>query len=339
MESEPVLFLDRQIDGLLAHARERIASFLCADPAGLAFTTNATTAAGTILASLALGEGDEILTTDHAYGAVRAAIRRTCESTGAVARVATIPLPVDDPATVTERIVAAITARTRIVVADHVASPTALILPIDAIVAACRERGVPVLIDGAHAPGMLDVNVDALGADFWCGNLHKWPCAPKGSAVLWVAPHRRDAVRPLVTSHDHLNTFHAMFDWTGTFDPTAWLASPAALDFFDALGWDRVRAHNNGLAERARALVADSIGAARIAPASMHAAMTVVPLPDGIAADRAAGAALTRRLYDEFRVEVPVNVIGGRGLLRISAHLYNTPGDGERLAAALPSLL
>jgi len=339
MEAEPVLFLDREIDDLLSGARARVTAFLRADAAGLAFVANTTTAVSTVLASHPLGEGDEIVTTDHAYGAVRAALRRACERTGATLRIARIPLPLDDPSLVAGAIARMIGGRTRLVVADHVSSPSALVFPVEQIVAACRERDVPVMIDAAHSPGMIDAGVDALAPDFWCGNLHKWLCAPKGSAVLWVSPDHRDRIRPLATSHDHLETFHARFDWTGTYDPTPILAAPAAVDFFDALGWDRVRAHNDALAEHGRATVAAAIGAGRVAPEGMHAAMSAVPLRAGVAGSREQAMALTRRLYDEHRIEVPVNLVAGQSVLRLSAQLYNAPADYERLAAVLPSIL
>ena len=266
MEREPVLFLDREIDGLLAGARARAARFLRADPDGLVFVPNTTTAVSTVLASIPFADGDEIVTTDQVYGAVRGIIDRICERTGAQARVAPVHLPVSGASAVTGAIAGAITGATRLVIADHVTSPGALVYPIAEIVRHCRSRGVPVLVDAAHGPGMTEVDVDALGADYWCGNFHKWVCAPKGSAALWVTQEHRAGFRPLVTSHPHLETVHQRFDWTGTFDPTAWLAVPAAIDFFDGAGWDRVRARNVEMAERGRAIVAHAIGAPRIAP-------------------------------------------------------------------------
>lgn len=339
MEADPVAFFERDINGLLADARSRVAAFLHADPDGLAFVPNATTAVSTVLASLALQPGDELVTTDHAYPAVLNALGRFCDRAGASLVVAAAALPLTDPAAVTDAIVSRITPATRLVIADHITSPTAAVFDPAGIVAACRDRGVAVMIDAAHGPGMADVNVDALGADYWCGNLHKWVCAPKGAGVLWVAPPYRDVVRPVIVSHAHLQTFHAAFDWTGTNDPTAVLSAPAAIAFFENLGWDAVRAHNRELAEEGRALVAAAAGTQRIAPPSMQEAMSVVALPGGVAATRDGAIALSRRLFDEAAIEVPVNAWSSRGLIRLSAMIYNRPEDFARLAAALRSIL
>lgn len=344
MEADPVAFLERDIDGLLAAARSSVASFLHADPDGLAFVPNATWGIGAVLSSIDWRPGDQVVTTDHAYPAVLNALGRLCERADATLRVAAVPLPLQDPQHVVDAIVSHITDATRLVVADHITSPTAAIFPAQSIVEACRSRGVEVLIDAAHGPGMVDVDVDALGADYWCGNLHKWVCAPKGAAAVWVAPRHRDRVRPPVISHEHLRTFHAAFEWTGTHDPTAVLSAPAAIRFFDAIGWDAVRAHNNDLAEHGRAIVAavagiGAVGAGRIVAPAMQAAMSVVPLPGGVAATRDRALALSRRIFDDAKIEVPVSAWNGRGLIRLSAMLYNRPADYERLAGTLKSLL
>lgn len=328
MEAEPVLFLDRQIHDLLDQSRIAAARFLRADPAGLVFVPNATTGINTVVHGLRLTADDEVLTTDHAYPAVRHLLD-TCP-----ARLIVAPIPLPPPADITERIAACITPRTKLLVIDQVASPTGLRFPVEQVVLAARARGVPVLVDGAHAPGMLDVDIDALAPDFWAGNFHKWACAPKGAGALWVSEPYRDALRPLVTSHDYLVGLHRLFDWLGTYDPTPFLTIPAALEVAQRWGgWDAVRAHNNALAATGREIVAASLDAEQVVPDALAAAMTVVPAP-GITT-REAGRAMTERLYSEHRIEVPVVSWNGTGYARLSAHVYNTESDYEALADAL----
>ena len=336
MERDPVAFLSRRLPDLLAAARERVAAFLSADPGGLAFVPNATTGVNTVVASLDLRPGDRLVTTDHAYGAVRKAMRHACDRWGASMAEVHVPL-----AAAPDEVVAAFTAvmdeRTRLVVVDHVTSPTALILPVGAVVAACRDRGVPVLVDAAHAPGMLPVHVDALGADFWTGNLHKWVCAPKGSAVLWVDPEHRD-LHPLMVSHGYGQGLSAEFDWTGTADPTPYLAAPLAIDLLEGLGWDRLWRHNHALALHGRDAVAVALGTEPPVGEERFGAMSLVELPAAVSSP-AEGLALQERLFDRHRIEVPVTAWDGRAFLRLSAQAYNAPQEYERLAAALRSIL
>jgi isopenicillin-N epimerase len=339
MERQPVDFLDRRIEGLLADARARVGPFLRADPEGLVFVPNATTAVSTVLRGIGLAEGDEVVMTDHAYPAVLNAVGTTCAAVGARRVIVPVPLPLPGPGAIVEGIAAGITARARLVIVDHVTSPTAAILPVEPVVAACRARGVPVLVDAAHVPGMLDVDVDGLGADFWTGNFHKWMCAPKGAGALVVAPAWRDRLRPLVTSHEHLRSFHARFDWTGTDDPTAVLSVPAAIDFLDGLGLERLRAHNHQLALYGREAVAHALGADRLVPDDATGSMSLVPLPEGVATTRDGAHALKARLYDAERIEVPFGPWNGRCYVRLSAQVYNHPAEYDRLARALSRAL
>jgi isopenicillin-N epimerase len=240
-----------------------------------------------------------------------------------------VPLPAAGRAEVAEAVLSRLTGRTRLLVVDHVASCSGMVFPVEEIVAECRRQDVPVLVDGAHAAGMLPVDLGRLGADFWVGNMHKWVCAPKVSAALWVAPRWRDTLRPLVASHGVADGFWPAFDWTGTRDPTALLAVPAALDFFGRAGWAAVRAHNNDLARQGAALVAGRLGTCPPAGDGLAAAMRLVALPQALSEGDA--RALERRLLD-LGVVVPVTDHGGWRWLRLSAQLYNTPGDYERLA-------
>jgi isopenicillin-N epimerase len=332
MERNPVGFLGHRLPELLDAVRAEVAAFLCADPEGLVFVDNATTGTQTVIAQARLGPGDEVLATDHCYPAVLAQLRRSTEATGARLEIAEVPLPAPGRAEVAEAVLSRLTERTGLLVIDHVASCSGLVFPVEEIVAECRRQGVPVLVDGAHAAGMLPVDLGRLGADFWTGNMHKWVCAPKASAALWVAPRWRDTLRPLVASHGVADGFWPAFDWTGTRDPTPLLAVPAALDFFRRPGWAAVREHNYDLAGQGAELVAERIGTTPPPADGLAAAMRLVPLPRSLSESDA--RALERRLLD-LGVVVPVTFHGGWRWLRLSAQLYNTLSDYERLADAL----
>jgi isopenicillin-N epimerase len=332
MERNPVGFLVHQLPALLDAVRAEVAAFLGADQEGLVFVDNATTGTQTVIAQTRLGPGDEVLATDHCYPAVLAQLRRSTAAAGARLEIAEVPLPAPGRTEVAEAVLSRLTERTRLLVIDHVASCSGLVFPVAEIAAQCRRRGVPVLVDGAHAAGMLPVDLGRLGVDFWVGNMHKWVCAPKASAAFWVAPQWRDTLQPLVASHGLADGFWPAFDWTGTRDPTALLAVPAALDFFGRADWAAVREHNNGLAREGAALVAERIGTSPPPADGLAAAMRLVPLPRPLSEDDA--RALERRLLD-LGIVVPVTYHGGWRWLRLSAQLYNTMGDYERLADSL----
>lgn len=338
MERQPVEFLWRRLDGLTGEARDRTADFLNADPAGLAFVTNATMGVATVLAATALQPGDEVVMTDHAYPAIRNSARKTCATTGASLRIEHVPLPLPSPGDVAAIVLGAVTPRTKLVIVDHVTSPTAAIFPVGAIVEECRSRGVPVLVDAAHLPGMLDVDLIRLAPDFWTGNFHKWACAPKGAAVLFVAPEHRDRVEPLVTSHGYGGSFHVQFDWTGTADPTPYLSISTALDFMETLGWERVRRHNHALVEHGRAVLAGALGTEVQVPETSFGSMAVVALPEGIGATPEQAKAVQADLYLAERIEVPFATWNDRGYVRLSAQAYNAPAQYERLARALSTM-
>jgi isopenicillin-N epimerase len=321
---------------LLEGVRAQVAAFLGADQEGLVLVDNATTGMQTVIAQARLAPGDEVLTTDHCYPAVLAQLHRAAGATGAVVRIAPVPLPARDRGVVAQAVLARLTPRTRLVVVDHVASCSGLVFPVEEIVAECQRQCVPVLVDGAHATGMLPVDLGNLGADFWVGNLHKWVCAPKASAVLHAAPQWREMLRPLVASHGTAEGYLPSFAWTGTRDPSAALAVPAALAFFGEAGWQAVRERNNELALQGARLVARRIGTDPPDDAELAAAMRLVPLL--VPLSEAEARALERRLLAEHGVVVPVTCHGGWRWLRLSAQLYNSLSDYERLADALGRL-
>ncbi|MGH8895108.1 MAG: aminotransferase class V-fold PLP-dependent enzyme [Actinomycetes bacterium] len=339
METNPVRFLSRELTDALEQARGEVAQFLGADPDGLAFVRNATTGVSTVLSCFPLEPGDEILVTDHAYGSVRIAAQRWAADAGATVVTAHVPLDADQDAAA-EAVLSCVTGRTRLALVDHVTSPTARRLPLVALIPALQDRGVAVAVDGAHAPGMLAVELDRLGADYWTGNLHKWCYAPRGTAVLHAAAARRPGLRPLAASWGEEHGFPRAFNDVGTDDLTAWLAAPRALRVLDRLGLDRVRRHNVELAVAGQVEVADAIGLDQAAlPRDPAVSMQLVPLPAGVATSPEDAARLQARIGDTVSVEVSVSSWSGRGFLRLSAQVYNAPADYERLAGVLPSLL
>lgn len=350
MELNPMRFLARRLESRLADARARLAAFVGAEEEGLAFVQNATTAVNTVLRSLRIDPGDELLLIDHAYNACSNAAEFVAQRAGARVVRATLPFPLEDPGRAVEAILAKAGEKTRLALLDHVTSPTALVLPIDEIVAELRRRGVETLVDGAHAPGMVGLNLRRLGAGYYTGNCHKWLCAPRGSAFLYVREDLREEVRPLVISHGanapvvDRSRFRLEFDWVGTLDPTAWLCVPTALDLLGGAlpgGWPALRGRNHALAVRAGLLLSERLGAPPPAPESCLGSMFSVRLPPvpTLSESTIAGESdpLQARLREEFRIEVPVFYWPAppHRLLRISAQLYNSLEDYRRLADAL----
>jgi isopenicillin-N epimerase len=341
VESNPLRFYAVGLKDRIAHTRRHLASFLGADPDGTALVGNTTAGIGIVLQSVKLAAGDEIVTTDQGYGSIDFAIGRECARTGATARKVAVPLrgSVDE-------IVAAVTAglrpgRTKLLIVDEITSAAALRLPVGRIVAAAHDAGIPVAVDGAHAPGMLPVDVSGTGADFWVGNFHKWAYAPRGTAVLAVAPAWRERIEPLVVSWEQPTGFPARVEWQATLDYTPWLAAPIGLFTMRNLGVDAVRAHNVALAAYGQAVV----GAALDVPPDdlpdpgPGVSMRLVPLPAGLATDWTEAAALRQRIADDLATEVSITTYGGRGWLRLSAHVYNRADEYDRLAERLPAYL
>jgi isopenicillin-N epimerase len=360
LESEPVRFLGRELEGHLGRAREALAGFLGADADDLAFVGNATSGVNTVLRSLELQSGDEILVTDHEYNAALNAVRYVAERSGARMVVARIPFPLDDPELVVAAVLGGVTARTRLAMISHVTSPTALVFPIDELVGQLAARGIDTLVDGAHAPGMVPLDVDALGAAYYTGNCHKWMCAPKGAAFLHVRRDRQAGIRPLTISHgansrrEDRSRFRLEFDWTGTGDPTPWLALPDAIGFMASLqagGWPEVMASNHALALAGRDLLCAALGTDAPAPDEMLGSMAAVPLPRVAEPRLPAGfATLDEALLPHFHVEVPITAFpvdataeGGVAdparFVRISAQQYNDLAQVQRLADVLREVL
>lgn len=353
LERQPLTFYLRRYHELLDDARAALAAFVGADPEDLVAVRNATSAVNAVIRSLELSPGDELLVTDHAYGACKNACDFVAGRWGARVVVARLPFPVEEPAQVVEAIVAQAGERTRLVMVSHVTSPTGMVLPIADIVRALGERGIDVLVDGAHAVGMLELSLRELGAAYYTSNCHKWLCAPKGAAFLYVRPDRHGHVRPLTISHGAArrrpgrSQLHDEFDWTGTDDPTAFLCVPFAIGHLRQMvpgGWAGIRAYNRALVLEGRALLARTLGVSPPCPESMIGSLAVVQLPPGPAELPTAAPfldPLQEALYHQYRIEVPVVPWpdAPSRLVRISAQLYNDIGDYERLARALGELL
>jgi isopenicillin-N epimerase len=347
LEHEPVRFFEKVYEVELERARASVARLVGARSEDIAFVPNTTSAVNAVLGSLRLERDDVVLTTDHAYNACKNAVEYAVHRAGGRVVVARIPLPITDPGEVVERIVAHATGRVKIALVDHVTSQTGLVFPIERIVGALKERGIETLVDGAHAPGMLELRVAELGAAYYAGNFHKWLCAPKGSAMLWVRPDKQEGLHPTSISHGYTSTrgrarFLEEFDWTGSTDPSPYLSVPEAIRFLGGLlpgGLPAMYERNRALALLAQKRLSALLGVPPIAPDSMIGSLAAVPLPDSPpgASSLPATEPLHRALLDEHGIEVPVFPWPAppKRLLRISAHVYNTESDYETLARAL----
>jgi isopenicillin-N epimerase len=348
LERNPVEFLGRRSAGLLRSARERLAGLLGASAADLVFVPNATTGVNTVARSLQLRPGDEVLATDHEYGACDATWQRVCQDAGAHYRRVAIPLPFDELAWAAQ-IMNAAGPRTRLIFASHVTSTTALIFPVAALCAQARQRGIATLIDGAHAPGHVTVDLSAMGADFYTGNCHKWLCAPKGSAFLHVRPERQAAIDATVVSWGYVaegaqgaGGGHTGFDaytgitrlerrlqWQGTRDIAAYLAVTAAIDFQARHDWPAWRARCHALACETLHRMRARNGLPPAGPDTAYGQMVTLP----VGATDAEG--LRRWLFEHHRIEVPVTRHEGAVFVRLSVQAYNTQTDLDALVQAL----
>lgn len=354
LEANPVDFLVREMPALFDASRAALARFVGARPEELAFVDNATSGVNAVLRSLRWRPGEELLTTDHEYNACRNALEFAAERDGARVVVAPLPFPVASPEEIVAAILARVTERTRLALIDHVTSPTGLVVPVERLAPELERRGVATLIDGAHPPGMLPLDLAALGASYYTGNCHKWMCAPKGAGFLYVRPDRQREIRPLVISHGansprtDRSRFQLEFDWTGTKDPTAALCVAAAIEFVRELlpgGWEELRARNHALACEGRRLLAERLGIAPPCPEEMLGSMAALQLPAGPEWEAALAAGepdpLEIALWTEQRIVVPVIDWPSPPLrlLRISAQLYNHLDEYRALGDAVGELL
>ena len=350
MERQPLQFLVRELEAHLDSAREALAQFVGADAANLVFVPNATTGVNTVLRSLEFKPGDELLVTNQEYNACRNVLDFVAERSGARVVVANIPFPFHNADDLIAPVLNCVTPRTRLALLDHVTSQTGIVQPIARLVSELNQRGVDTLVDGAHAPGMVPLNLNQLGAAYYTGNCHKWLCAPKGAALLHVRRDKQKSIRPLTISHGANSTrkdrtrFLLEFNWPGTWDPTAALSVPEAIRFVGSLlpgGWPEIMARNRALALAGRKILGAALPAGESCPAEFIGSLAAIPLPD------APVNALPQLPFNEYplqdalrlqhRIEVPIISWPAppKRWLRISAQLYNSLPQYELLAQAL----
>ena len=333
LEANPVHFLGRRTPELLAAAREKLGAFINASANDLTFVPNVTYGLNIVARSLDLKEGDVVLTTDHEYGAIDRTWRFNCEKSGARLLNQPIAVPVAEPANVVEQIWSAVDERTKVISLSHITSPSALILPIEEICRRAREAGIVTVVDGAHAPGQLDLDLEKIGADFYCGNCHKWLSSARGAGFLYARPERQALLEPLVVSHGWEredpgpSRFQGYFTWVGTIDPAAYLSVPAAIDFHQQNDWPNVRQACHRLLKESEERILAMSGLPAISPPSMWAQMRLVLLPGNVES--------YQRLWEEDRIVIPVGQHRGQPGIRISIQAYNSPADLERLIQAL----
>jgi isopenicillin-N epimerase len=350
LEREPVEFLGRRFNDLMRDARAALATYIHTNADDIVYVPNATTGLNIVVRSLQLGPGDEILTSDHEYGALDRTWGFMCKKTGAVYKQQPIPVPLTTAEEFVETFWSGVTPHTRVIFLSHITSPTALIFPVQEICRRARERGIISVIDGAHSLGQIPLDLEAIGADFYSANAHKWLCAPKGSAFLYARREMQNLVEPLIVSWGYESQqpspsrFIDEQEWTGTRDYAAYLTVPEAIKFIEEHNWDVVRAECHAIAQYAREKIHGCLEAKQalsfLCPDSRewYSQMFTVPLP--LSVEVASGRSqLQRRLFDEFRIEVPVLSWQGKPYMRVSIQAYNSRADGDYLADALEKLL
>jgi isopenicillin-N epimerase len=342
MEKQPVEFLGRRLTKLLADSRAELGGYLGTHGDNLVFTQNVTVSINIVAHSLELGAGDEVLTTDHEYGAIDRTWRFLAKERGFTYINQSIATPLVSEKQFVEALWSRVTPRTRLICISHITSPTAIIFPIREIIRRAREAGIITVVDGAHVPGQIPLNLDSLGADFYGGNLHKWLCAPKGAGFLFARPEVQPLLKPFVVSWGYESdspsgsNFIDHNEWWGTRDHAAFLAVPAAIRFQEENDWDEVRESCHQLATYAQNRICELTNLAPAHPltGNWFAQMTAAPLP--MQTDL---ALLKNRLYDEYRIEVPMTENNGNKFVRISVQGYNTRRDLDKLIRALGNLL
>jgi isopenicillin-N epimerase len=350
-EANPTGFVIEEMEPALDEARRRLAGLIGSDPTDLVFVVNATMGVNTVVRSLHLEPGDQLLTTNHTYNACRNVLNFAVARAGAEVVVAAVPFPLDSPTQVVDAILGAATDRTRFALFDHITSSTGLVFPIEEVIPSLEQRGIRVMIDGAHGPGMVPIDLSRLGCSYYTGNCHKWLCSPKGSGFLWARPELATRLVPPVISHGWNDTrqdrprFHLLFDYMGADDPSPHLAVPAAIDFLDSLdpeGLVGLMQRNRQLALEGRQMLCDFFGVPAPAPDSMIGSLATVPMP-AASGEPVPGFLdpLGRTLLAKHRIQIPVFLWPAwpKRHIRISAMAYNSIDDVEELIEALKAEL
>ena len=341
LEKEPVEFLGRKASGLLQQSREILAEYLSVDRDDLVYIPNASQGINIVAHSLDLHPGDEVLASDHEYGAMDRTWQFLSERKGFIYRNVEVSLPLTSKDRFVYDFFSQVSSRTRVIYLSHITSPTSLIFPIKEICQKAREMNILTLIDGAHAPGQIDLDLDLLGPDFYTGNCHKWLCAPKGSAFLFARKEVQNLVQPLVVSwgwHAEIpgpSQFIDYLEWTGTRDISPYLAVPSAIKFQASNDWHTVRARCHELAAGINQELCDLFHNESLStPSDWFGQMVSIPLPT-----KPSSEALQQRLFNDFKIEVPIVYWKGKTLVRVSVQAYNTTGHLQKLVSALKTIL
>jgi len=348
MEEDPVRFFEREYLGLWDDARRALSEFMNADVEGMAFVSNATQGINTVLRSLRLQPGDEIIVPDHSYQACWNAVDFVTERSGAKTVVVEVPFRVEGPQEVLDIIMDAVTDRTVLAMIDTVTSPTGMRMPFEELTMQLQSRGVDVLLDAAHGPGIVPLDLSVLAPAYCTGNCHKWLCSPKGSAFLHIREDRKHLIRPLNISHgasfegDAQEKFEFEFSWPGTQDPSAWMCIPKAIEYLGDLvegGWPEIMRRNHALAIEGRGILCEALGTSPPFPDSMVSALASVEITtEGeVGPMSPEGDPFHNLLLDEYGIQVPVMPWRHHGVryIRISAQLYNHEDEYRYLAEAL----
>lgn len=335
IERDPTSFFQDIYPVAIREAAKVPAGQFGGEAADWVFCENATAAVSSVLSSLPLSSGDEIITTSHCYGAVRKAMQLWAERNGASLKIVEVPVPVRSASDIVQTIAGALTERTRLLIVDHITSPTAIVFPAKEIVRAAHAAGVPVLVDGAHAPGQIPLDIPDIGADWYTGNAHKWFFAPRGCGLLWTAPRWQEITRPAVLSHGTDQGYTAAFDWVGTRDATPWLSLAAAAEAYETFGGPALLTHNQRLAGDAADILSAAIGRTPSAPPELRAAMVSFCFPCDRAVEK---AAMIRVCLRERGVIIATTGFGPILGLRFSSQIYNQASDYHRCANVLHQL-
>ncbi len=341
-ERSPISFFARDLPKLMRESANSVADFVDVSGDSIALVDNATTGVNSVVFSIApfLKAGDILLTTSHVYGAVRQILQHYAALTGAEVVEAHVPFPLKDASEVVDAVASSLSSRVKFAVFDHITSPSGIIFPIQELVNLCKERDIPVLVDGAHAPGMVELQLKNLGADWYVGNCHKWLFAPKGCAFLYTDEKRLNTTHSTSISHGYGKGYVAEFDFTGTKDYSSFLSAPKAIQFYiENGGFSSIAVYNHNLAREMRRILAEKWDVEPPAPENMLGSLAALPLPAELPAIETAAKMLHDELYDNHKIEVPITMLGGRLWIRFSAQIFNEPSDYMPLASALPKAI
>ncbi|XP_052808847.1 uncharacterized protein LOC128237389 [Mya arenaria] len=340
VEKQPLRFYDRELLPRLVYVTRRIAQFVGCDRRDLVLVENATTALNTVIQSVPLGPGEKLFCLSTTYGAVKKMLSWCCEQTGAHLCQATVDFPITDEQQLVDLVERNLEAGTKLAVFDHISSNTPFVMPIKDIIRVCHEKHIPVLVDGAHALGSLHLDISSLDADYYVTNAHKWLCAPKGTALMYVRRELQEKTRPLIVSHGFGSGFNSEFIWAGLHDYSPFLALHTVLDFWETLGVESILNYTHDLAKKAGDMLVKAWGTELAAPPHMFGSMSLVGLPPSLyaqekPADYSVAEKIQNDLYHQYNMEVPVKSVQGRLYVRISAHIYNHLGEYELLRDAV----